>query len=98
MIRNWIGFYTLSSREIMRFFSVWRQTIIPGIITTLLYIFVFGVALENRISEINGVQEIDTNTKNDQLYTYKGYIDPVDFTEKRQKLSKWLVFVIFDLF
>ena len=39
----------------MRFFSVWRQTIIPGIITTLLYIFVFGVALENRISEINGV-------------------------------------------
>tara|TARA_Y100000766_G_C18846433_1_gene575925 strand:+ start:603 stop:1367 length:765 start_codon:yes stop_codon:yes gene_type:complete len=55
MIRNWIGFYTLSSREIMRFFSVWRQTIIPGIITTLLYIFVFGVALENRISEINGV-------------------------------------------
>ena len=55
MIRNWIGFYTLSSREIMRFFSVWRQTIIPGIITTLLYIFVFGVALENRISEINSV-------------------------------------------
>ena len=55
MIKNWVGFYTLSSREIMRFFSVWRQTIIPGIITTLLYIFVFGVALENRISEINGV-------------------------------------------
>ena len=34
----------------------------------------------------------------DQLYTYKGYIDPVGFTEKRQKLSKWLFFVIFDLF
>ncbi len=55
MIKNWVGFYTLSSREIMRFFSVWRQTIIPGIVTTLLYIFVFGVALENRISEIGGV-------------------------------------------
>ena len=55
MIKNWVGFYTLSSREIMRFFSVWRQTIIPGIVTTLLYIFVFGVALENRISEISGV-------------------------------------------
>ena len=41
MIKNWVGFYTLSSREIMRFFSVWRQTIIPGIVTTLLYIFVF---------------------------------------------------------
>ena len=55
MISNWIGFYTLSSKEVMRFFSVWRQTIIPGVITTLLYIFVFGVALENRISEISGV-------------------------------------------
>jgi len=55
MIKNWVGFYTLSSREIMRFFSVWRQTIIPGIVTTLLYIFVFGVALENRITEIGGV-------------------------------------------
>ena len=55
MISNWIGFYTLSSKEVMRFFSVWRQTIIPGVVTTLLYIFVFGVALENRISEISGV-------------------------------------------
>ena len=55
MISNWVGFYTLSSREVMRFFSVWKQTIIPGVVTTLLYIFVFGVALENRISEIDGV-------------------------------------------
>lgn len=55
MTSNWIGFYTLTSKEVMRFFSVWRQTIIPGVITTLLYIFVFGVALENRISEISGV-------------------------------------------
>jgi|TARA_B110000495_G_scaffold159270_1_gene143328 ABC-2 type transport system permease protein len=55
MISNWVGFYTLSSREVMRFFSVWKQTIIPGVVTTLLYIFVFGVALENRISEISGV-------------------------------------------
>jgi ABC-2 type transport system permease protein len=55
MISNWVGFYTLSSKEVMRFFSVWRQTIIPGVVTTLLYIFVFGVALENRISEISGV-------------------------------------------
>ena len=45
MTSNWIGFYTLTSKEVMRFFSVWRQTIIPGVITTLLYIFVFGVAL-----------------------------------------------------
>ena len=52
MIKNWVGFYTLSSREVLRFFTVWKQTIIPGIITTLLYIFVFGVALESRIDPI----------------------------------------------
>ena len=55
MIRNWVGFYTLSSREILRFFTVWKQTIIPGVVTTLLYIFVFGVALEDRITEIDGI-------------------------------------------
>ena len=45
MIRNWVGFYTLSSREVLRFFAVWKQTIIPGVVTTLLYIFVFGIEL-----------------------------------------------------
>ena len=33
----------------------------------------------------------------DQLYTYKGYVDSVGFTEKRQKLSKWHISLIFDL-
>ena len=34
----------------------------------------------------------------DQFYTYKGYVDSVAFTEKRQKLSKWHISLIFDLF
>ena len=34
----------------------------------------------------------------DQLYTYKGYVDSVGFTEKRQKLSKWHISLIFGLF
>ena len=33
-----------------------------------------------------------------QLYTYKGYVDSVGFTEKRQKLSKWHISLIFYLF
>ena len=33
-----------------------------------------------------------------QLHTYKGYVDSVGFTEKRQKLSKWHISLIFDLF
>lgn len=55
MIKNWVGFSTLSGREIKRFFSVWRQTVVPGVVTTLLYIFIFGVALENRISTISDI-------------------------------------------
>ena len=52
---NWIGLYTLTSREVGRFFSVYRQTVIPGLISSVLYILIFGFTLEQRISEIQGV-------------------------------------------
>lgn len=52
---NWIGFYTLVSREVGRFFSVYRQTVLPGLISSALYILIFGFTLEQRISEIDGV-------------------------------------------
>lgn len=52
---NWIGLGTLVRREVGRFFSVYRQTVIPGLISSTLYILVFGFTLESRISEIDGV-------------------------------------------
>lgn len=52
---NWIGFSTLIKREVGRFFSVYRQTVLPGLITSALYIAIFGFTLEQRISEIQGV-------------------------------------------
>ena len=52
---NWIGFWTLTNREVGRFFSVYRQTVIPGLISSVLYILIFGFTLEQRISEIQGV-------------------------------------------
>jgi ABC-2 type transport system permease protein len=52
---NWIGFWTLIRREVGRFFAVYRQTVIPGLISTTLYILVFGFTLQQRISEIEGV-------------------------------------------
>ena len=52
---NWIGFGTLIRREVGRFFSVYRQTVLPGLITSALYIAIFGFTLEQRISEIQGV-------------------------------------------
>ncbi len=52
---NWIGFYTLTYREVGRFFTVYRQTVLPGLISSALYILIFGFTLERRISEIDGV-------------------------------------------
>ena len=52
---NWVGLWTLITREVGRFFSVYRQTVLPGLISSGLYILVFGFTLEQRIAEINGV-------------------------------------------
>ena len=52
---NWVGLWTLITREVGRFFSVYRQTVLPGLISSGLYILVFGFTLEQRIEEINGV-------------------------------------------
>ena len=52
---NWVGFNTLILREVGRFFSVYRQTVLPGLITSALYIAIFGFTLEQRISEIQGI-------------------------------------------
>ena len=52
---NWVGFNTLILREVGRFFSVYRQTVLPGLITSALYIAIFGFTLEQRISEIQAI-------------------------------------------
>ncbi|MBT3945533.1 MAG: ABC transporter permease [Candidatus Marinimicrobia bacterium] len=52
---NWIGLSTLIKREVGRFFSVYRQTVLPGLISSGLYIVIFGFTLEQRISEIQGI-------------------------------------------
>jgi ABC-2 type transport system permease protein len=52
---NFVGFWTLIRREVGRFFMVYRQTVLPGLISTVLYILVFGFTLQQRISSIEGV-------------------------------------------
>ncbi len=52
---NWVGFRTLIKREVGRFFSVYRQTVIPGLISSALYILIFGFTLQQRISHIDGI-------------------------------------------
>jgi len=53
------SFRTLLSREVLRFTRVWMQTIIPPLLTSLLYVVVFGVALGVRIREVNGIPYLE---------------------------------------
>ena len=51
---NWIGFWTLLRRETARFLVLWKQTVLPPILSAVLYILIFGYSLGSRIREIQG--------------------------------------------
>ncbi|MGB3634641.1 MAG: ABC transporter permease [Rubrobacteraceae bacterium] len=53
------GFRTLLSREILRFARVWMQTVVPTLLTSLLYLVVFGLALGSRIKQVEGVPYLE---------------------------------------
>ena len=52
------GFIVLIKREVMRFMHLWKQTIMPGLISSALYIIVFGEALGHRIGPMEGISYI----------------------------------------
>lgn len=52
---NSVALWTLIKREMIRSLKIINQVIWPPIITTVLYVFVFGLAIGSRISSIQGV-------------------------------------------
>jgi ABC-type polysaccharide/polyol phosphate export systems, permease component len=52
---NLTGFLTLAGREFRRVIRIWKQTLVPPIITTTLYFLIFGKLIGGRIGEMNGV-------------------------------------------
>ena len=54
-----IEFLTFVKREIYRFLVLYKQTIVPALISSLLYIVVFGTTLGSRISSINNIPYIN---------------------------------------
>lgn len=56
---NWMGLRTLLEREIRRFMKVSAQTLIAPLITTLLYVSVFALAMGGRGAPIGGIPYID---------------------------------------
>ena len=56
-IVNWLGLYTLYLKEVKRFTSVFLQTITAPMVTTLLFVVVFSIAID-RSAGIKGVSYI----------------------------------------
>ncbi len=52
---NLIGFQTLVIKEVTRLLRIWPQTIVPPVITTTLYLIIFGKVIGSRVGEMGGV-------------------------------------------
>jgi ABC-2 type transport system permease protein len=52
---NSVGLWTLVKREMIRSLKIINQVVWPPIISTLLYVFVFGLALGSRLTNVQGV-------------------------------------------
>lgn len=55
---KFISLYTLVRRDFIRILRIWPQTLLPSIITSVLYFLIFGSFLGSRIGDVNGVPYI----------------------------------------
>ena len=51
---NWIGFWTLYKKEVLRFLIVVIQTVISPLVTSLLFLLVLSLAIGNDRGEVLG--------------------------------------------
>jgi ABC-2 type transport system permease protein len=51
----WIAYKTIVTKEILRFARIWVQTIVPPVITTSLYLLIFGGLMGGRIGQMQGI-------------------------------------------
>ena len=54
-IVNWIGVWTLYQKEVRRFLSVFTQTVVAPMVTTLLFYAVFALALGRAVTHVGAV-------------------------------------------
>ena len=52
---NWIGFWTLYKKEVLRFLIVAIQTVISPLVTSLLFLLVLSLAIGNERGDVLGV-------------------------------------------
>ncbi|MEJ6774178.1 MAG: ABC transporter permease, partial [Porticoccaceae bacterium] len=56
--QKWIAFTTIVRREVNRFMRIWPQTLVPPVITIVLYFVIFGQLIGGRIGEMAGLPYI----------------------------------------
>lgn len=57
--QQWVAFKTIVIKEFLRFIRIWKQTVLPPMITTGLYFIIFGNLIGDRIGEMEGYRYID---------------------------------------
>lgn len=56
---QYVAFQTILIKEVLRFARIWMQTVLPPVITTVLYFIIFGNLIGERIGAMDGVRYID---------------------------------------
>jgi ABC-2 type transport system permease protein len=59
LCEQFIAYKTILIKEILRFSRIWVQTILPPVITTVLYLLIFGKLIGGRIGTMEGFSYID---------------------------------------
>ena len=52
---NWLGLYTLAAREVLRFTTVWTQTLLAPLVTAGLFLMIFSIAIGPSRGTVMGV-------------------------------------------
>lgn len=52
---NWLGLQTLARREILRFWSIWTQTLLAPLVTAGLFLLIFSIAIGPGRGDVMGV-------------------------------------------
>ncbi len=53
---NWLGVWTLYLKEVQRFIKVGTQTVAAPVVSTLLFLFIFDVAIGDIRGPVNGIE------------------------------------------
>lgn len=51
---QWVSFSTIVRRDVVRIFRIWVQTLLPSVVTSVLYFLVFGHVLGSKIGDMQG--------------------------------------------